>query len=184
MSSAKAPAHRGSSPLVRRVALAVGLAAMSLGLGGCLQPLYGPGLGTSEALGAIDVAPIPGRLGHFIATDLQFGLAGGALPETPLYRLDVKATPTTRVAIVDRYLANADSASIYVTATYTLTRLSDNLVIDNGSVSGSASYDRVDQRFATLQAQRNAEERVARLVGEQIRTRLAASFASGAARAP
>jgi LPS-assembly lipoprotein len=158
------------------------LGALLLGaLVGC-QPLYAPGLlgrDGGSRLDDIEISAIPGRLGHFLRTDLQFAFGGGSLPASPKYRLDVVATPQTRVAVVNIYLTTADSASLLVIASYTLVRLSDGVAVTTGSVSGSASFDRSEQRYATLRASQDAEERAARLISEQIRTRVAASLASG-----
>jgi LPS-assembly lipoprotein len=166
------------SERLQRAALAV---ALMLPLTQCVQPLYAPGLlgkdGTTD-LASIEVAPIPNRLGHYLRTDLQFALGGGSIPDAPLYRLAVVATPGTRTAVADRYLAQADSVSYVLTATYTLTRLSDAAIVTTGSVTGSSSYERSDQRYATVRAARTAEERAARVVSDQIRTRLAAVLAA------
>jgi LPS-assembly lipoprotein len=45
---------------------------------------------------------------------------------------------------------------------------------------GSASYDRFPQRFASVRAARDAEIRVAKLLADQIRTRVAAHLATRA----
>jgi LPS-assembly lipoprotein len=161
------------------------LAALGVTLAGCVQPLYGPGLGGQGGVGArlgeIEVSAISGRFGHYLRTDLQFALGGGSISPAPKYRLDVSAAPQTRVAVVDRYLAQADSASLLVNANYVLVRLSDGAEVTKGAVAGSASFERTNQRFATVKASQDAEERAARLISELIRTRLAAAFADGSA---
>jgi LPS-assembly lipoprotein len=48
--------------------------------------------------------------------------------------------------------------------------------VASGTVNGSASYERSPQRFAIVRAQRDAEIRLARLLAEQIRNRLALSL--------
>jgi LPS-assembly lipoprotein len=160
----------------------IALAGLCCALAGCLQPLYAPtaiGGPSNVALKDIEVTAIDGRFGHFLRTDLQFALGGGTLPKNPLYRLDVVATPQTRVAVVDRYLSTAENASLLVNATYTLVRLADGVSVINGNVSGSASFDRSNQRYATLRASQEAEERAATLIADQIRTRIAAGLAEG-----
>jgi LPS-assembly lipoprotein len=164
---------------LKHVALLAGLCA---GLGGCLQPLYAPTALSGQsavALRDIEVTAIDGRFGHFLRTELQFALGGGSLPKEPLYRLDIIATPQTRVAVVDRYLSTAESASLLVNASYSLVRLSDGEKVIKGSVSGSASFDRSNQRYATLRASQEAEERAATLIADLIRTRIAAGLAEG-----
>jgi LPS-assembly lipoprotein len=168
-----------AEPVSRRAVVA---AALILSLGGCFQPLYGPALldgGGTSKLKAVEIGEIKGRFGHFLRTELQFALGGGALPEAPSYLLSVTGAPQTRVAVVNSVGTTAQSVSIFVVARYRLTRHSDGLPVLEGSVSGSASYERNDQRFASLSAGNDAEERVAKLVAGQIQTRLAMAFASG-----
>ncbi len=49
-----------------------------------------------------------------------------------------------------------------------------------GKATATASYDRSAQRFATVRAARDADIRLAKVLSEQIRTRLSAALASGA----
>ena len=155
--------------------------ALCVGLSGCFQPLYGPALlggPTRSALDTIDVAPIPDRVGHFLRTSLQFEFGGGTLPTNPDYRLEVAATPSTRVAVVDRGSVNADSASVFLAVNFRLLKLADNTVVTEGRASATASYDRVSQRFTNLRVGRDAEERAAKVVSDQIRIRVAAALAA------
>jgi LPS-assembly lipoprotein len=168
-----------ADPIMRRLVPAL---ALIVGLAAC-QPLYAPGLlgrDGGSRLDDVEITAISGRFGHFLRVDLQFAFGGGTLPASPKFRLDVSAAPQTRVAVVNRFLTTADSASLLVIATYTLVRLSDGVAITTGSVSGSASFDRTEQRYGTLRAAQDAEERAAQLISEQIRTRVAAALAGGA----
>jgi LPS-assembly lipoprotein len=157
------------------------LAGLVLALSAC-QPLYAPSLlgeGASTKLKDIEIAPVPGRFGHYLRTNLQFAFGGGALPRAPQYRLTVVATPRNRIAVVNRQLTSAESASVLVVATYTLVRIADGEPVLTGAVSGSASYERTDQRFGALRAAQDAEERAAQLISDQIRTRVASAIAAG-----
>jgi LPS-assembly lipoprotein len=71
----------------------------------------------------------------------------------------------------------AAAATLVANATYTLTAL-DGRPITTGGASASASYDRYIQRFANVRASRDAEIRIARLLAEQIKTRLSAVLAT------
>jgi len=64
-------------------------------------------------------------------------------------------------------------------ANYTLKTFDGTRTIASGKATASASYDRFTQRFTNVRAAREAEMRVAKLLSEQIRTRLAAALASG-----
>lgn len=152
---------------------------VSLPLMACFQPLYAPtalgdGNGSSQ-LANIAVADIPDRLGHFLHAELQFQLGGGSIPATPLYQLEVRTRQTTQVAIVDRDTDRADSASQTVYADYIM-RDRNGKIVTNGTVTAIASYDRSSQQFANLRASRNAEERAAKLLAEQIKIRISAAL--------
>ena len=47
-----------------------------------------------------------------------------------------------------------------------------------GRATGSASFDRLTQRYAGMRAGVDSEKRIAETLADQIRTRLAAYFAS------
>ena len=57
------------------------------------QPLYATaeygGSGASEKLAAVDVAPIPGRVGQRIRNELIYQATGGGAPLPPEYRLEI-----------------------------------------------------------------------------------------------
>ena len=172
MSSAK--------PFFSRLSLLASVVAgLSLPLGGCFQPLYAPSAlgehGVADQLASIGVSDIPDRLGHFLHAELQYQLGGGAIPTSPIYQLEVKTRTTTQVAIVDRDTDRADSASQITVADYAL-RNRDGKIIAYGVVTANASYDRSSQQFANLRASRNSEERIAKLLAEQIRIRLSSAL--------
>ncbi len=77
--------------LSRRAALAFA-ALMSLGLSGCLQPLYGTlggGGDVASRLQTIKILPIGDRLGHYLENELIFGLNGTGAPIDPKYELKI-----------------------------------------------------------------------------------------------
>jgi LPS-assembly lipoprotein len=154
------------------------LLTLTLPLSACFQPLHGPSLlgADNSQLSNIEVAEIPDRIGHFLHAELQFQLGGGKLPTAPIYRLEVKTRSSTQVAIVNRNTDRADSASNVVYADYVM-YAKDGSLFSQGSVTAVASYDRSAQQFANVRASRNAEERTAKLLAEQIKIRVAAAIA-------
>ena len=81
------------SPLVAVVALAT---VSALGLAGCgFQPLYGSNTTTasgarlSEAMAAVDVQPIPGRVGQAVRNELIFANTGGNYAADQRYQLRI-----------------------------------------------------------------------------------------------
>lgn len=170
-----------------RVALRIGLLLAAAGVGGCLRPLYGPtasGERVDDVLAAIEVAAIATPIGqeplsHHLRSELVFDLDGSGRPPPKRYRLEVQVSERSQSPIVDTETGRADSATLFGEADYTLTTLDGSRVIAKGRASGSATYDRSPQRFAAVRAAREAEIRLSKLLSEQIKTRLAARFASG-----
>ena len=71
------------------------------------------------------------------------------------------------------------SEMVIGTASVSLKRISDGKAILADSLTANASYDRSTQRFAAIRARRDAEDRAMTTLAEMIRTRIAATLASG-----
>ena len=167
-----------------RLVAAVTIAAS---VAGCFRPLYGPtvaGPRLQEVFASIRVEPIaapPGqeRVTHFLRSELVFDLDGSGQPTPKVYKLNVAVAERVSTPIVDAISGRAQSATLVANADYTLTTLDGTRTITSGKATASASYDRSIQRFANVRAARDAEMRVAKLLSEQIRTRLAGALVSG-----
>jgi LPS-assembly lipoprotein len=171
-----------SSPdRARRRTLGLAAAALTLALGGCLRPLYGPtasGERLQDILASIEVAePVTAvlqeRIGHYLRSELIFMLDGSGQPKAKRYRLTLNITESAQSPIVDTLTGRMESATLIGRATYTL-YAGDGRVVTSGTATGSATYDRTPQRFAAVRAAREAEIRVGTLLAEQIKTRIAA----------
>jgi LPS-assembly lipoprotein len=163
-----------SSPLAKNWRFAILL--LALPVGGCFQPLYGeaadPGL--TEDMRAIAVAPIKDRIGHYLGNDLIADLNGtGASPE-PKYRLTVTASLSSLTPTISSQIQAANAATVTGTAAYSLTPAGGGAAIVSGSASAVTVYDRTEQRFANLRAQRDAEIKLAKSLADEIELRLAA----------
>ena len=158
----------------------VATASLALGLGGCFQPLYAPinGIDAGEELRAVEIDPIPERLGHYLHNELvlAFDGAGGGTPRK--YHLEVVARERLLTPLVDTFSGRADSATIAVEADYRLVPIGGGEPVTVGTAITNASYDRSAQRFANIRAARDSEIRVARTLADQIRTRVAAALAA------
>ena len=164
-----------------RVFGAAGGAVLAAGLSGCFQPLYGeaahPGL--VEDLRAIDVAPIPNRIGHYLTDDLITDLNGtGQTASAPKYRLTVTVALGTQTPTVNSEINVATSATLTADATYSLVKVDGGKEVLKGVASEAAAYDRTSQRYADLRAARDAEIRLARALSSQISMRLASALAA------
>jgi LPS-assembly lipoprotein len=65
------------------------------------------------------------------------------------------------------------AGTVTLTADYVLTRKADGEVVATGRRQVSASFDRARQEFATLRAERDAQDRAARELAELLRLALA-----------
>jgi LPS-assembly lipoprotein len=167
----------------RRVGLGLVATLSAVALGGCLRPLYGSaefgGLAVQERLAGVEVVIQGERLAHYIRNELEFALRGGDPKETPIrYRLVVNARTTTNTAIIDRVAGVAETATLALDANYTLMAITGAKIATDGNARVLVSYDRSQQRFATIRAARDAEIQGARQLSDQIRTRIAAFLAA------
>ena len=149
---------------------------LALPLSGCFQPLYGeaahPGL--TEQMRAIAVAPIKERIGHYLGNDLITDLNGTGTNPEPKYRLTVTVTTSTGTPTVTSQLEVANAATVTGTATYTLTPAGGGDTLLTGTASSVAVYDRTEQLFSDLRAQRDTEIKLAKSLAEEIELRVAA----------
>jgi LPS-assembly lipoprotein len=164
-----------------RVFFAAAALLLAGGLSGCFQPLYGeashPGL--VDDLRAIEVAPIPNRIGHYLAEDLIAELNGtGQTALPPKYRLVVTISLGTQTPTVNSEINVASSATLTGDATYALIKVDGGKEVLKGTASEAAAYDRTTQRYADLRAARDAEIRVARALSSTISLRLATALAA------
>ena len=171
---------RSRSGLV--AALCVTAAAL---VGGCsdgsgFHPLYATaeygGTGASEKLAALDIAPIPGRVGQRIRNELIFQATGGGLAPPPEYRVEIaiRESVTSTLVKID---GNARGQVYNLDAAYKLVRLSDKAVIAEGKSYARAGFERLTSIFANVRAREDAENRAAKTVGDELRTRLMAQLA-------
>lgn len=171
--------ERSKRNLTRRSLIAGAICLTAAPLAGCLQPMYG-GLGGAqlrEDLAAIRVEPIPHRIGHYLANDLGFLLNGSGESVTPKYRLVITVIEKVQSPLIDTITGRATSGTLVVDAEYRLFPSGQQTAIASGTAFASVSYDRSSQRFANLRAARDAEIRSAKVLAEQIQTRLAAALA-------
>ena len=154
---------------------------VALSLSGCFQPLYSEAAhpGMVEDLRAIEVAPIPNRIGHYLAEDLIADLNGtGQAATLPKYRLAVTISTGTQTPTVNSEIGVASSATVTGDAAYTLTKVDGGTEVVRGSATAAAAYDRTSQRYADMRAARDAEIRLARTLSQEISLRLAAALAA------
>ena len=176
-----------ASPVWRRRWRSAGL------LAGCFEPLYGEkslvgGPGLSQRLKSIAVDPIRARAGTPAAriavelqNDLIFDLTGGVGPaeqDPPAQRHPDDAEPAG-----DRrhHHRAAGRAAVRHQRQLYAGRARHRQIVVTGSTFARVSYDNPgqQQRFANARGQRDAENRAAKAISDNIKSRLASYFAAG-----
>ena len=165
----------------RRAVLA---ALLGLALSACgFRPLYGTASipeGAESAFATIRVDPIAAtndsdRVGYLVADALERTLHTPGHREPHAFALAVTLTDERRgLAIQDD--ASVTRYNYRLTAEWTLTPLGASEAVAKGRAEATASYNVVDSQYATLVARKNAEDRAAREIAEQIKLRLAVSL--------
>lgn len=161
---------------------------------GCFQPLYAErpmptgSAGLASQLRAVEVAPIDAPAGSRLArvtvgvrNELIYDLTGGNGGISPTHRLDVRMTATQLQVIVDINTARPDVNNYGVDATYSLIELATGKTVVKGQTFSRVSYNipGQEQRFAGDRGLRDAENRAAKVIAENIRSRLASYFVAG-----
>jgi LPS-assembly lipoprotein len=169
---------------VRNAVMACGFAVLvSLGLSGCVEPLYGPKIGGVSIvpdMQAIKVEPIPDRIGHYLENELIFALNGTGSSPTPKYRLVVTVRERLSTPIVNTVTGEAQAGDVNIDADYRLYPIAGGggEPIASGNVTQFVVYDRSSQRLSNVRAARDAEIRNAKVLADQIHTRLAIALAT------
>ncbi|WP_366653937.1 LPS assembly lipoprotein LptE [Fodinicurvata sp. EGI_FJ10296] len=182
MSSRRSTAERApaQASVSRRQLLQAGMALAGLSaLAGCgFRPVYGTlgGAGAEEELAAIDVSVIAEREGQQLRTYLIRMLNPRGRPVDPGYRLNVTLTESqANLAVQDG--RSGTRRNLTMAAQYTLSSL-DGGEGTSGSLRTITSYNRQNDEFATLSAERDARERALVQTAEDIRIALATHFSA------
>ncbi len=160
-----------------------GAALLSMTLAGCFQPMYGQstlfgaGANLRDELRQVEVIEIKGRLGQELRNDLIFELTGGqGNPSGAPYKLALTITAGSQTPLVDVQSGRATSETVVLDVIYRVLDVSNDRVVLTEKALARISIDRSAQRYAATRAIRDAQNRAAKLVAEQIRSRLASYF--------
>ena len=180
------------SARIRIAARFLAVAVLATTTAGCFQPMYAehtdgtPGL--REKLMGVDLPPIDkanasreARVGIEIRNALAFKLYGSATGMPPTHRLDIRFTTTRSSLIVSAATGLPTSENYGIDAQYNLVNITTNQSVMTGTTFSRVSYDIPGsyQRFARQRANRDAEDRAANEIAENITTRLASFFSAG-----
>ena len=180
------------SARIRIAARLLAVAALAALTAGCFQPMYaerGDGTpGLREKLMGVDLPPInkanasrEARVGVEVRNALAFKLYGTATGMPPTHRLEIRFASSKTSLIVDPNTGLPNSENYGIDAQYNLIELATNKSVMTGTTFSRVSYDIPGnlQRFARSRAFRDAEDRAAHEIAENIQTRLAAFFVAG-----
>jgi LPS-assembly lipoprotein len=157
--------------------LAGGLAACG---DSAFRPLYGSnsvGEYASERMKEVDFAPIPGRVGQRIRNDLVFQATGGGHPLPPQFRFEVvlQENLTSTLVSVTGENAGRPSGAVYsIQASFRLIDVRNKKVVFQGASHARAAFERFESTYSSVRAREDAENRAARTISDDIKTRLAA----------
>ena len=121
------------------------------------------------------------RIGVEIRNALAFKLYGTATGTAPTHRLVIRFTASRSSLILDPLTALPSSENYGIDAQYNLIEIATNKSVMTGTTFSRVTYDMPGsyQRFARARAYRDAEDRAAQEIAENIQTRLAAFFTAG-----
>ncbi|MBG6174442.1 MAG: hypothetical protein RIE06_10730 [Roseibium album] len=177
---------------LRRAALCSAFLAAVI-LSGCqIRPLYGTsttgdfGAQSSPVaadLAAIDLESISARFANeesarVLNNELTFRLERGAGSVEKKFRLEILVDVNNAAVGVEQFADVPSAFTITMNSTYVLSDIETDETLTTGRTFRSASYDFSSQRFANQRALRDAQERIAKAVADDIATRLAGYFAS------
>lgn len=177
----------------RIVARLLAVATIAAFTAGCFQPMYadrGPDGGSAlrDKLQGVEVPPLnlpngsrEARLGVEIRNALMFSMYGSAVGGPPTHRLLMRISTTRLSVIVDPTTARPDIENYGIDATYELKENTTDKTVLTGTTFSRVSYDIPGQaqRFARSRGLRDAEDRAAKVIADNISQRLASFFIAG-----
>jgi LPS-assembly lipoprotein len=144
-------------------------------LAGCgFEPLYGAkgkSVRVDAALNEIRIKLIKGRSGQQLHNHLLDQLNPLGASAHPRYVLVVVAWVTKTILGIKRD-ETATHAQLNLSAYFALRGVPNNAVVFSGYSQSTNSFNIVDSEFATLSAEKDVIDRAARMVSEDIKTRL------------
>jgi LPS-assembly lipoprotein len=177
----------------RIAARLLAVAAIAALTAGCFQPMYAERGANGDSalrdkLQGVEVPPLnlphgsrEARLGVEIRNSLMFSMYGSAVGGPPTHRLLMRISTTRLSVIVDPTTARPDIENYGIDATYELKDNATDKTVLTGTTFSRVSYDIPGQaqRFARSRGLRDAEDRAAKVIADNISQRLASFFIAG-----
>ncbi len=174
---------KDSSRLLKGAAVAAIASVLGLGISGCgFQPMYATnasGGNLTDAMKAVQIAPIGSRTGQRLRNELIFGAYGGGESSAPVYRLDIALRESIRNTLVMNTGAPTGQI-LQLDAEFRLVRIKDNETVFKGYSTAEAAFDltgwsgTTGSVYGDTRANLDAENRAARSLADTLKTRVAA----------
>lgn len=175
---------------VARLAVVAILAALTAG---CFQPMYAErsadgGSSLRDKLSTVEFPPLnvpngsrEARMGVAIRNELMFKAYGGGTGAPPTHKLVMRLQTSRVTVLTDNQTARPQTESYGIDAFYELREILTDKVVMSGTTSARVTNDipGQEQRFARDRGLRDAEDRAAKVISENIATRLASFFYAG-----
>ena len=166
------------------------LLAALMALAGCgFHPLYGNTTGAvpvnvQQELESIRIVPSANRMGQQLYNNLRDMLNPRGVPTKPKYVLTVQLTETPQQLLLQQSDQAATRTYLTIVANYHLRVADGQTEVLSGTVRTRTGFNLLTNEYASLVAQRNAEERSAAELADGIRQRLALYLAEAPAPPP
>jgi len=155
--------------------------ATAVALTGCadgsgFKPMYAQVASSpavDDKLAALSISTIPSRVGQRIRNELIFQSTGGGAPAEPKYRLDISIKESLTSTLV-KTTGEAASQVYNLDAAFTLTDMRTKKVLLTGNSYARAPFDRFSSIYSNVRAREDAENRTAKSIAEDLKSRLAA----------
>ena len=125
-------------------------------------------------MASIEIADPKSRLDQLVRNELQFSLSGGpqSTGSSP-YELSLNTSKKIRSVGISDVDFGPRAFFIDISSNYILTDRRKAVPIAQGTEEATASYDRVDQEFANVRSERDAEIRAAKATALRLRQAIA-----------
>ncbi len=176
----------------RIAARLLAVAALAALTAGCFQPMYAEHSDGTPALRdkllGVELPPVDkpnaspeARIGVEVRNALAFKLYGNATGTSPTHKLVLRFQTSRSSLLVDPNTGLPTSENLGIDAQYNLIEIASNKPVMSGTTFSRVTYDMPGsyQRFARTRALRDAEDRAAQEIAENIQTRLASYFFAG-----
>ena len=141
-----------------------GLGVSLLALPGCLRPMLAADAPAAGLRGRIELPAVDDRFSYYLEESLaaRLGRTGDKV-----YRLDISRSIREAGIAIARD-NSATRITLFVEASWRLTRINDGLQVMSDSLTVQSGYNATTSLYATRQTRRDIERRLARDVGERI----------------